>query len=128
MSSCSVWRGMSQIRWLEERPSCCEVVAYEGETMREVSLPECLGTVVIHRYDAVTCTMDTCPRDMALESWFSHHTSFMMCKTQDCPHCSFSNARAASDYDNPTSSAASRRRGRLLLPEFGRRSGRRRLS
>jgi hypothetical protein len=96
--------------------------------MDDMPLPECLGTVVIHEYDAVTCTKDTCPRDMALESWFSHHTSFMTCKTQDCPHCSFSNARAESEYDNPISSAPSRRRGRLLLPEFGRHAGHRRLS
>jgi hypothetical protein len=36
--------------------------------MDDMPLPECLGTVVIHEYDAVTCTKDTCPRDMALES------------------------------------------------------------
>jgi hypothetical protein len=89
--------------------------------MGTTSLPECLGTVVVHRYDAVTCTRDTCPRDMTLDTWFSHHTSFMTCKTDDCPYCGF-NARVENGYDNPTSTAFSRRRGRLLQPEFGRRT------
>ncbi len=44
--------------------------------MRTMPLPECLGTVVVHRYDTVTCSRDTCPRDLPLDSWFSHHTSF----------------------------------------------------
>jgi len=88
--------------------------------MREdMSLPECLGTAVIHRGDAVTCTRDSCPRDLTLEVWFSHHTSFMTCKTRDCAHCGF-NARVEHGYDNPTSSTFSRRQGRLLQPEFGR--------
>ena len=87
--------------------------------MRTMSLPECLGTVVVHRYDAVTCTTDTCPRDMALDTWFSHHTSFITCRTNDCPHCSVS-AWMGREYDNPTSSTFSRRRGRILKPEFRR--------
>jgi hypothetical protein len=85
--------------------------------MRVMPLPECLGTVVVHRYDAVTCTRDTCPRDMTLETWFSHHTSFVTCRTNGCPHCGF-NARVRNGDGNPTSSAAGRRRGRILEPEF----------
>jgi hypothetical protein len=81
--------------------------------MRDMRSPECLGTVVIHQYDAVTCTKDTCPRDMTLESWFSHHTSFVTCKTDDCPYCRF-NTLAKID-GNPTSSMVARRlRERLL--------------
>jgi hypothetical protein len=38
--------------------------------MRDMSLPECLGTAVVHRGDAVTCTRDSCPRDLPLEIWF----------------------------------------------------------
>jgi hypothetical protein len=89
--------------------------------MRDMPLPECLGTVVVHQYDAVTCTKDTCPRDMTLETWFSHHTSFMTCKTDDCPYCEF-NTPVGSGYDLPTSSGVRRRQGRLLKPEFGPRA------
>ena len=88
--------------------------------MQDMPLPECLGTVVVHQYDAVTCTRDTCPRDMNLETWFSHHTSFTTCTGKDCPHCGFS-TRLRNGYDNPAPSAFSRRRGLLLKPEFGRR-------
>jgi len=80
--------------------------------MRTMSLPECLGTVVVHRYDAVTCRGNTCPRDLPLEVWFSHHTSFMTCRTNDCPHCVFS-AQVEHGYDNPTSSAFSQAVARL---------------
>jgi hypothetical protein len=56
-------------------------------------LPECSGTVVVHRYDAVTCTSDSCPRDLAIETWFSLHTSFVTCSTaldtDECPYCGF---------------------------------------
>jgi len=85
--------------------------------MQAMQLPErCLGTVVVHLYDAVTCTRDSCPRDMTLETWFSHHTSFMTCTTNDCPHCGFNApVQLANEDGNPTSSiAARRRRGRLL--------------
>jgi hypothetical protein len=57
--------------------------------MQAMPFPECLGTVVVHRGDAVTCTRDSCPRGLSLESWFSHHVSFMTCKAGDCPHCAF---------------------------------------
>jgi hypothetical protein len=82
--------------------------------MQAMPLPECLGTVVVHRGDAVTCTRDSCPRGLSLESWFSHHTSFVRCKTDECPHCSF-NPRVENRHDHPTSSA-----GRLLDPAFRR--------
>src|SRR5579863_4083647 len=68
---------------------CCAAASIWGETMRTMSLPEYLGTVVVHRGDAVTCTRDSCPRDLSLESWFSHHTSFMTCRADECPHCVF---------------------------------------
>ena len=91
--------------------------------MRAMPLPECVGTVVVHRDDIVTCTRDTCPRDLPLETWFSHHSSFVTCRTDDCPHCGF-NAPGRSGHgdDNLTPIAArrSRRRGRLLEPEFHR--------
>lgn len=84
--------------------------------MQAMPLPECLGTVVVHRDDAVTCTRDSCPRGLSLESWFSHHTSFVTCKIDECPHCSF-NAFVPLGHgdDHPTSSA-----GRLLEPAFRR--------
>jgi hypothetical protein len=87
--------------------------------MRDMPLPECLGTVVIHEYDAVTCTQDTCPRDMTLETWFGHHTSFVTCKTNDCPYCRFGAAMQRYGESNATSGAV--RLGRLLEPEFRRR-------
>lgn len=91
--------------------------------MRDMPLPECLGTVVVHQGDAVTCTRDTCTRDLSLESWFSHHTSFMTCRTNDCPHCGLNPRMQVGIGDgNPTSSAVRRGRGRLLEPEFGRRA------
>jgi len=84
--------------------------------MQGMPLPECLGTVVVHRGDAVTCTRDSCPRGLSLESWFSHHASFVICKTDECPHCSY-DARGGNRYDHPTSGA-----GRLLEPAFRRRA------
>src|SRR5579863_38402 len=65
------------------------VATPRGETMRALPLPECLGTVVVHRGDAVTCTRDSCPRDLSLESWFSQHASFMTCRAENCPDCGF---------------------------------------
>jgi hypothetical protein len=85
--------------------------------MQAIPFPErCLGTVVVHRYDAVTCTRDTCPRDLPLESWFSHHTSFMTCTTNDCPHCGFDAPvqLVKGDGNQSSSIAALRRRERVL--------------
>ena len=82
--------------------------------MQAIPLPECLGTVVVHRGDAVTCTRDSCPRGLSLESWFSHHASFVICETDECPHCIL-NARVGNRSDYPTSNA-----GRLLEPAFRR--------
>ena len=83
--------------------------------MQAMSSPVwCLGTVVVHRYDAVTCTKDACPTDLSLETWFSHHTSFVICRTDACPSCRFDAALQLANGDgNPTSSIAARRRGRL---------------
>jgi hypothetical protein len=94
--------------------------------MREMPLPECVGTVVVHRDDAVTCTRDTCPRDLPLETWFSHHASFVTCSTAlDCPHCG-SDAPVQSGHGDGTltsiATGHSRSRGRRLQPEFGRRA------
>jgi len=90
--------------------------------MRAMPLPECLGTVVVHRADAVNCTRDSCPRDVPLETWFSFHTSFVMCRTRDCPHCVFDAPVQMSHGDGtPTSSGARRhRRSRLLEPVLRR--------
>jgi hypothetical protein len=84
--------------------------------MQALPLPECSGTVVVHRSDAVTCTRDSCPRDLSLESWFRHHASFVTCKTDECPHCVFDAfVPLGHGDDNPISSA-----GRLLEPAFRR--------
>jgi len=86
--------------------------------MHAMPLPECLGTVVVHRNDVVTCTSDNCRRDQPLESWFGRHTSFVICSTDDCPHCV--QVQVAQGDGSPTSRTARRsfRRGRLLEPEF----------
>lgn len=92
--------------------------------MRAMPFPECLGTVVVHRDDVVTCTRDSCPRDLLLETWFSYHTSFVTCRTDSCPHCGLNAPVQFGHGDsNPASSAARRnhRWGRLLEPSFGRR-------
>jgi len=79
--------------------------------MRALPLPECLGTVVVHWGDAVTCTRDSCPRHLSLESWFSHHTSFMTCRAEDCPHCVFETPAIQLGHgDAKPKSSASRRR------------------
>jgi len=74
----------------------------------------CLGTVMVHRYDAVTCTRDACPRDLSLETWFTHHTSFVTCKTDDCPHCLIEAPVRLGQGDDNLISIATRRRGRLF--------------
>ena len=87
-------------------------------------LPECLGTVVVHQNDAVTCTRDTCPIDVSAETWFSHHSSFMTCNTDNCPHCVFDALVKLGQEDNDSASSESirrRRRGRVLEPAFRRR-------
>jgi len=84
--------------------------------MQTFSLPECLGTVVVHRGDTVTCTRDSCPRDLSLESWFSHHASFVTCQTVECPHCMFDAfVRLGLGDHDPISNV-----GRLLEPAFRR--------
>ena len=94
-----------------------------GGTMQVMPLPEwCLGTVVVHRYDAVTCTTDTCPTDLSLETWFSHHTSFVTCRTDACPHCVIDPpVRLVHGDSNPISSSLLRRRSRGRLLESARR-------
>jgi len=86
--------------------------------MGAMPLRECLGTVVVHRDDAVTCTRDTCPRNLPLEMWFSHHTSFVTCITAlDCPHCGFDAPVQSGHGDGTLTSIASgrsRSRGRHL--------------
>jgi len=95
----------------------------DGGLIHAMPLPEwCWGTVVVHRYDAVTCTRDTCPTDLPLETWFSHHTSFVTCSVDDCPHCVTDPPVRLVDGDcNPTSSALLRRRRRGRLLESARR-------
>ena len=88
--------------------------------MRAMSLPECLGTEVVHRSDVVTCTSDACRRDLPSESWFTHHASFVTCRTDGCPHCGSDAPEQFGHGDgNATSSAARREdrcRGHLLEP------------
>jgi len=90
--------------------------------MRAMPLPECLGTVVVHRNDAVTCTRDTCPRDLPPESWFGYHASFVVCRVDACPNCEFDAAVQMSSGDGtPTSTTARRHsRSRLLEPVLRR--------
>jgi len=57
--------------------------------MQAMPLPECLGTVVVHRNDVVTCTQTTCPRNVSLDTWFGFHSLFASCSTDDCPYCRF---------------------------------------
>jgi len=81
--------------------------------MRTMPLPEWSGPVVVHRDDAVTCVSDTCPRDLALGTWWSLHSSFVTCRPDDYPHCRFDAPVQLGHGDsNPTSSAARRSRGR----------------
>src|ERR1700719_1008601 len=87
--------------------------------MRTTSLLECQGTVVVHRDQSVSCTDDTCPRDLPRGTWFSLHSSFVRCSTAlggtGCLDCDFDLPRTVGHGDeNPTSSIAARRRGRLL--------------
>ena len=105
-----------QVRWEHAERGCSSLDDRlfwlpPGGTMRTFPLPECLGTVVVHRGDAVTCTRDSCPRDLSLESWFSHHASFMTCKAGDCPHCVFDSPETHLGYRSvkPKSNASRRR-------------------
>jgi hypothetical protein len=91
--------------------------------MRAMPLPECLGTVVVHRNDVVTCTKASCPRDVSLDTWFGFHSLFVSCSTDDCSYCRFHPSVLLGHGDgDPTSSSAARRRGRLLEPAFRHRS------
>ena len=64
-----------------------------GGTMRTTSLVECPGAVVVHRDQSVSCTDDTCPRDLPKALWFSLHSSFASCSTalggDGCLYCEF---------------------------------------
>jgi hypothetical protein len=89
--------------------------------MRTLPLPECSGTVGVHRDEAVTCTDDTCPRDLPKALWFSLHSSFVRCGTAldtgDCPNCGFETPVDVRQVErNLTTIATGRsgRRGRLL--------------
>jgi hypothetical protein len=94
---------------------------HRGGTMQVMSLPECLGTVVVHRGDAVTCTRDSCPRDLNLDSWFSHHTSFVTCSSHNCAHCGFeAPVQWVTDGNSMSTTVRRRRGGRLLEPAFRR--------
>jgi hypothetical protein len=61
--------------------------------MRTTSLLECPGAVVVHRDQSVSCTDDTCPRDLPKALWFSLHSSFGSCSTalggDGCLYCEF---------------------------------------
>lgn len=62
--------------------------------MRYPSLPRCSGMVVVHRDLAVTCTSDTCPRDLRTGVWFGMHSRFVRCPEslavgRRCPDCGF---------------------------------------
>ena len=55
--------------------------------------PMCSGAVVVHCDGAVTCTTDTCPRDLPRWMWFSLHSSFVRCVdalgADGCPEYGF---------------------------------------
>ena len=61
--------------------------------MRTTSLLECPGAVVVHRDQSVSCTADTCPRDLPKVMWFNLHSSFVRCSTalggDGCLYCEF---------------------------------------
>lgn len=91
--------------------------------MQTLPLPECVGTVLVHRNDLVTCTRSSCPRDVPLETWFSFHTSFAACGIDDCPYCRFgAPVQLGNDHVGPTSNGdrGTNRQGRLLEPAFRR--------
>ena len=103
------------------RPRVVRVARLRGGTMRSTSLLECSGTVGVHRDEAVTCTDDTCPRDLPMAMWFSLHSSFVRCSaaldTDDCPNCGFEAPTDVRQVErNLTTIPISRRgsRGRLL--------------
>lgn len=119
---CVVRLTVQSRRWAANH-ECFRVARQKGGTMRAMPLPECLGTVVIHRHDAVSCTRDTCPRDLPLESWFRHHASFITCSSDDCPYCRFNDPVPATRWDRHAGSSVispGRRRGRLLELAFRR--------
>jgi hypothetical protein len=89
--------------------------------MRTTSLFECSGIVGVHRDEAVTCTSDTCPRDLPMAMWFSLHSSFVRCSTaldtDDCPNCGFETPVDVGQVERNLTSIAtgrSRNRGRLF--------------
>lgn len=54
----------------------------------------CPGTVTVHRDLAVSCSADTCQRDLPRAYWFSLHGSFSRCTEargadETCPECGF---------------------------------------
>jgi hypothetical protein len=77
----------------DSRPPCWRVARQEGGTMRTTSLLDCQGAVVVHRDQSVSCTDDTCPRDLPKALWFSLHSSFVRCSTalggDGCLYCEF---------------------------------------
>ena len=89
--------------------------------MRTTSLLECPGAVVVHRDQSVSCTDDTCPRDLPKALWFSLHSSFVRCSTtldaDDSPNCEFEtpvDVRQAERNLTTIATGRSRSRGRLL--------------
>ncbi len=79
--------------------------------MRDRPPPPCAGTVVVHRDDAVTCSADTCPKDLGRGVWFSIHATFVRCpeawgRGQGCPDCGF----RAIGGGSPVAGAVSHRR------------------
>ena len=66
---------------------------FTGGTMGTTSVLACSGTVVVHRDQSVSCTDDTCPRDLPRGTWFSLHSSFVRCSIalggDGCLYCEF---------------------------------------
>ena len=90
--------------------------------MRALPLSERSGTVGVHRDEAVTCTSDTCPRNLPMPMWFSLHSSFVRCSTaldtDDCPNCGFETPVDVRQVErNLTTIATGRSRGRGRLLE-----------
>ena len=53
--------------------------------------PICPGTVVVHRYGAVTCTSDFCGWRLPPGARLGRHRQVLRCDdlTAACPHCHF---------------------------------------
>jgi hypothetical protein len=89
--SCAL--GSSHLVAQSSCPVFVNMVGSRGETMGTTLFLECSGAVVVHRDQSVSCTDDTCPRDLPKVMWFNLHSSFVRCSTAlggaGCLYCEF---------------------------------------